>query len=57
MSLPHRFVSTHESSQRNILGSPKRRIPGGTMFHGANRLTSCIDIFARCLMANELLFG
>src|SRR5580698_2006097 len=51
------IVSTHESGQRNALGSRERRVPGGTVFHSANRLTSCIDVFARCLMANELLLG
>src|SRR5271155_4416587 len=51
------IVSTHESGQRNALGSRERRVPGGTVFHSANRLTSCIHVFARCLMANELLFG
>src|SRR5580698_7511127 len=57
MCLAYGFVSTHESSQRNALGSRERRVPGGTVLHCANRLTSCIDVFARCLMANELLFG
>src|SRR5271165_3070068 len=51
------IVSTHESGQRNALRSRERCIPGGTVLHGANRLTSCIDVFARCLMANELLLG
>src|SRR5580698_3130184 len=51
------IVSTDKSSQRDALRSRERRVPGGTMLHGANRLTSCIDVFARCLMANELLFG
>src|SRR5580704_1490453 len=45
MSLPHGFVSAHESSQRHALGSRERRVPGATVLHGANRLTSCIDIF------------
>src|SRR5580704_15446019 len=57
MGFAYTIVSTHEGSQRNALGSRERRIPCGTVLHGANRLTSCIDIFARCLMANELLFG
>src|ERR1700722_12891523 len=51
MSLAHGFVSTHESSQRNALGSRERCVPGGTVLHGANRLATGIDIFAHCLMA------
>ena len=57
MCVAYGFVSTHESSQRDALRSRERRVPGGTVLHGANRLTSCIDVFARCLMANELFFG
>src|SRR5208282_2813432 len=56
MCLAHGFISTHESSQRNALGSRERRVPGGTVLHWANHLTSRVDVFARCLMANELLF-
>ena len=33
------------------------RVPGGTVLHCANRLTTCIDVFARGLMAHELFFG
>src|SRR5271166_4594593 len=57
MCVAHGFVSTHESSQRDALRSRERRVPCGTMLHGANSLTSGIDVFTRCLMANELLFG
>src|SRR5271166_983610 len=57
MCVANGFVSTHESSQRDALRSRERRVPGGTVLHGANRLTSCIDVFSRCLIANELLFG
>jgi hypothetical protein len=57
MSLAHGFVSTYESSQGNALRSRERRVPGGTVLHCANRLTSRIDVFTRCLMADKLLFG
>ena len=36
MSLAYGFVSTHESSQRNTLGGRERRVPSGTVLHGAN---------------------
>src|SRR5580700_7359014 len=49
------FVSTNERSQGDALRSRERRVPGGTVLNGANRLTSRIDVFARCLMANQLL--
>src|SRR5690242_19820183 len=33
MSLTHGFVSTHERSQRDTLGSRERSVPRGTVLH------------------------